>query len=69
MIYVVVVLGGLPLFSNAQLDQYFYRETCPQLHFIVHKVVWKASLRDTRIFASLVRLHFHDCFVQVSPSN
>ncbi|AES64754.1 peroxidase family protein [Medicago truncatula] len=50
MIYVVVVLGGLPLFSNAQLDQYFYRETCPQL--------------DTRIFASLVRLHFHDCFVQ-----
>jgi len=52
--YVVVVLGELPLFSNAQLDPYFYGETCPRLHFIVQKVAWKASLIDPRIFAILV---------------
>ncbi|KAJ1414405.1 Secretory peroxidase [Sesbania bispinosa] len=60
---VVVVLGGLPFSSDAQLDPSFYKKTCPQLHSIVHKLVWKASLSDPRIFASLVRLHFHDCFV------
>ncbi|GAU43775.1 hypothetical protein TSUD_378000 [Trifolium subterraneum] len=61
---VVFVFGGLLFSSDAQLDPSFYCKTCPNLQFIVHKVVWKASLTDPRIFASLVRLHFHDCFVQ-----
>ncbi|XP_029125264.1 peroxidase 15-like [Cajanus cajan] len=60
---VVAVLGGLP-FSNAQLDPYFYWNTCPKLHSIVFKVVKKVSKTDPRLPASLVRLHFHDCFVQ-----
>ncbi|KAI4334643.1 hypothetical protein L6164_013360 [Bauhinia variegata] len=59
----VLVLGGLSS-SNAQLSPTFYNETCPNLHDIVFAVVQNASQTDPRIGASLLRLHFHDCFVQ-----
>ncbi|XP_027933765.1 peroxidase E5-like [Vigna unguiculata] len=60
----LVVLGGLPFSSDAQLDPFFYRWTCPPVRNVVFKVVEKVSRRDPRMPASLVRLFFHDCFVQ-----
>ncbi|KAJ1420916.1 Secretory peroxidase [Sesbania bispinosa] len=60
----VVVIGALPFPSNAQLDPSFYRNTCPKVHSIVREVVRAVSKKDPRMLASLVRLHFHDCFVQ-----
>ncbi|WVY93802.1 hypothetical protein V8G54_032890 [Vigna mungo] len=62
---VVVVLGVFPLSLDAQLDPSFYRDTCPRVHSIVREVVRNVSKKDPRILASLIRLHFHDCFVQV----
>ncbi|KAI4334645.1 hypothetical protein L6164_013362 [Bauhinia variegata] len=59
----VVLLGGSSV-SNAELSPSFYDETCPNLYAIVFGVLWRASLTDPRIGASLNRLHFHDCFVQ-----
>ncbi|KAG5105195.1 hypothetical protein JHK82_042165 [Glycine max] len=64
VIGLVAVLGGLPFSSNAKLEPCFYKKTCPQVHFIVFKVVEKVSRTDPRMPASLVRLFFHDCFVQ-----
>ncbi|KAL4380746.1 hypothetical protein HN51_004076 [Arachis hypogaea] len=49
---------------KAQLSTTFYLRTCPNLQHIVFDVVAKASFSDPRIGASLIRLHFHDCFVQ-----
>jgi len=49
----------------AQLSPSFYIQTCPYLYPIVFRVIFEASLTDPRIGASLIRLHFHDCFVQV----
>ncbi|TYJ04134.1 hypothetical protein E1A91_A12G073500v1 [Gossypium mustelinum] len=46
-----------------QLDYRFYGSTCPSLTRIVRYGVWSAIANDTRMAASLVRLHFHDCFV------
>lgn len=46
-----------------QLDYKFYYGTCPNLEKIVRYGVWSAIANDTRMAASLVRLHFHDCFV------
>ncbi|KAL2341526.1 hypothetical protein Fmac_009466 [Flemingia macrophylla] len=66
---VVVVLVGLPYTSDAQLDPFFYKDTCPTLHSIVYKVIKKVSKTDPRMPASLVRLHFHDCFVQTAVEN
>jgi hypothetical protein len=62
---VVVVLGGFPFSSNAQLDPNFYKDTCPNVTSIVKQVLANVSQTDPRMLASFIRLHFHDCFVQV----
>nr|AFK49109.1 unknown [Medicago truncatula] len=61
---IVVVLGGLPFSSNAQLDPSFYRNTCPNVSSIVREVIRSVSKKVPRMLGSLVRFHFHDCFVQ-----
>ncbi|KAF5738204.1 peroxidase 10-like [Tripterygium wilfordii] len=48
---------------SCQLDYRFYDTTCPSLSNIVRYGVWSAIANDTRMAASLLRLHFHDCFV------
>ncbi|WJX27503.1 peroxidase [Trifolium repens] len=61
---VVVVFGVLPFSSYAQLDPSFYKNTCPNVSSIVREVIRNVSKTDPRMLASLIRLHFHDCFVQ-----
>ncbi|KAF4374540.1 hypothetical protein F8388_016091 [Cannabis sativa] len=51
--------------SNAQLNTTFYSSTCPNVSTIVRNAVQQALNSDSRIGASLIRLHFHDCFVNV----
>ncbi|XP_077233537.1 peroxidase 10-like [Tasmannia lanceolata] len=46
-----------------QLDYYYYDNTCPDLTRIVRYSVYSALWTDARMAASLLRLHFHDCFV------
>lgn len=43
----------------------FYDRSCPRAKEIVKSVVAKAVAREARMAASLLRLHFHDCFVKV----
>lgn len=43
----------------------FYDHSCPRAQEIVKYVVAKAFAKEARIAASLLRLHFHDCFVKV----
>jgi len=52
--------------SNYLLNPLFYAFKCPQALDIIKKQVTNAVLNDLRMGASLLRLHFHDCFVQVS---
>ncbi|KAM7272256.1 hypothetical protein ACFE04_026919 [Oxalis oulophora] len=53
--------GGFP-FPGLSAD--FYRFSCPQANHIVMTELEKAVAEEARIAASLLRLHFHDCFVQ-----
>ncbi|XP_027119463.1 peroxidase N-like [Coffea arabica] len=59
------LLTSLMLFSVArsQLSIDFYSSTCPNLLKIVRTEVQKAIMNEIRMAASLLRLHFHDCFV------
>lgn len=54
-------MGG----SEGQLQVGFYSNTCPQVEPTVHAVVREAVLSDPNMAAVLLRLHFHDCFVEV----
>ncbi|XP_021826207.1 peroxidase 43 isoform X2 [Prunus avium] len=49
---------------EGQLMVGFYGETCPQAESIVLNVVREAILSDTNMAPVLLRLHFHDCFVE-----
>jgi hypothetical protein len=51
--------------AMAQLTADYYDCTCPDAYNIVKQVLIEAHKSDVRIYASLTRLHFHDCFVQV----
>lgn len=42
----------------------FYDHSCPKVEGIVWSVVAKAVTKEPRMAASLLRLHFHDCFVK-----
>ncbi|GER35527.1 peroxidase [Striga asiatica] len=42
----------------------FYLYSCPQANEIIMSVLENAIAEDPRMAASLLRLHFHDCFVQ-----
>ncbi|KAF8010224.1 hypothetical protein BT93_J0995 [Corymbia citriodora subsp. variegata] len=48
---------------SSQLDYKFYENSCPNLVKLVHYGVWSAMANETRMAASILRLHFHDCLV------
>ncbi|KAI3667826.1 hypothetical protein L6452_42896 [Arctium lappa] len=49
--------------SSAQLTHEFYSKSCPKVFETVSSVVRSAVSKEKRMGASLLRLHFHDCFV------
>jgi hypothetical protein len=64
---VVVFVAGLFLqVTDAQtLRVGFYNQTCRTVESIVAEEAQRAASTDRTILASLIRLHFHDCFVNV----
>ncbi|KAG6752086.1 hypothetical protein POTOM_044305 [Populus tomentosa] len=51
--------------SNAQLSTDFYSKSCPHLFSTVKPVVQSAINKEARMGASILRLFFHDCFVNL----
>ncbi|XVF17954.1 hypothetical protein REPUB_Repub10bG0169700 [Reevesia pubescens] len=69
-IIVLSLLAFAPLCFSAKtigggyLYPQFYGHSCPKAQEIVKYVVAKAVAKEPRMAASLLRLHFHDCFVK-----
>ncbi|KAL2612917.1 hypothetical protein R1flu_024609 [Riccia fluitans] len=61
---VSVSMLGAAVPATAQLRPDFYIKSCKDLPFIVRDKVDAAIKKESRMAASLLRLHFHDCFVQ-----
>nr|GEV62201.1 cationic peroxidase 1-like [Tanacetum cinerariifolium] len=59
-------LGILFGTSSGQLTAKFYARTCPNFRSVVTKAVNSAVSSEARMGASLLRLHFHDCFVNAT---
>jgi len=69
-IFSCLLLAGVPWLVVAQdpskLSLEYYSKTCPDVEHVVRTEMECAVRADTRNAALMLRLHFHDCFVQVS---
>jgi len=66
MAALLVVMSTISTARGQELTTDFYDKSCPSLFSIVKQQVKIAVKAEKRNAASLVRLHFHDCFVNVS---
>ncbi|XP_071710056.1 lignin-forming anionic peroxidase-like [Rutidosis leptorrhynchoides] len=62
LLLILIVTNYTP--SQAQLSTTFYDDTCPNALNTIRTSIRTAISRERRMAASLLRLHFHDCFVQ-----
>lgn len=51
--------------AKSQLQSGFYSSTCPKAEATVRSTVETHFKNDPTVAAALLRLHFHDCFVEV----
>ena len=69
LVYPLLLAGTVRANPWYSLFPQFYDHSCPKAKEIVQSIVAQAVAQETRMAASLVRLHFHDCFVKVSASS
>ena len=62
----LLVVAALSSAATAQLSSTFYATSCPNALSTIKSGVNAAVAQEARMGASLLRLHFHDCFVQAS---
>ncbi|KAL6906000.1 hypothetical protein ACP4OV_003601 [Aristida adscensionis] len=60
----ILLLLALAGASSAQLSTGFYSSSCPGVYGAVRSAVQSAIAGERRMGASILRLFFHDCFVQ-----
>lgn len=61
IICLIAVIGS----TEAQLQLGFYAKSCPNAEKIILKYVAEHIRNVPSLAAALIRLHFHDCFVNV----
>ena len=64
LLILVQVAAALAGPVAGELSMGYYGMTCPFAEYIVRNVVGEALMKDPTLAGSLLRLHFHDCFVQ-----
>ncbi|RVW40918.1 hypothetical protein VitviT2T_011892 [Vitis vinifera] len=62
-LYAFVLFSLATADFSAALSPYFYNKVCPKALPTIKRVVEAAVQKEKRMGASLLRLHFHDCFV------
>lgn len=60
--FLCVLIGA----TSGQLSSTFYSSSCSNALSTIQSAVQSAVNNEARMGASLLRLHFHDCFVNVS---
>ena len=69
VVMVLVVVLGLELLqlqvAQAQVFGFYNSKNCPNAEAVVTQVVTQAFNQDPTIAPALLRMLFHDCFVEV----
>jgi peroxidase len=65
LVAALVVLQVAVPGADAQLSAGFYSASCPSLNGVVRQVMSQAVANNSRSGAAILRLFFHDCFVNV----
>ncbi|WOK97174.1 peroxidase P7-like isoform X1 [Canna indica] len=63
LLLLLALLSVLSFPAHSQLSPTFYDGACPSLQTIVRSVMASAVQKDLRVGAFVLRLFFHDCFV------
>ncbi|CAA3018842.1 peroxidase A2-like [Olea europaea subsp. europaea] len=63
IVAVFFLISLFVLCCNSQLTETFYSSSCSNVSDVVRNLLQQAQQSDVRIGAKLIRLHFHDCFV------
>ncbi|PNY11618.1 peroxidase [Trifolium pratense] len=63
MFFQTLVFAALATTTFSTLSPNYYDYTCPNALSTIRSVVKAAVQKENRMGASLLRLHFHDCFV------
>ncbi|WCJ43321.1 Peroxidase superfamily protein [Euphorbia peplus] len=58
------IIDGSSVPITNGLSWKFYKSTCPKVESIIRTQLEKVFEEDVGLAAALLRLHFHDCFVQ-----
>ena len=70
MLAFVILMAALVLCSStgveATLRSDFYSSSCPNVENLVYQAISKAYWSDSTVAPGILRLSFHDCFVNVS---
>ncbi|WVZ57352.1 hypothetical protein U9M48_007746 [Paspalum notatum var. saurae] len=64
ILVLALAASGITVGSAQLSSEDYYDGSCPAALFTIRSAVATAVLLDRRMGASLLRLHFHDCFVQ-----
>ncbi|XP_042051613.1 peroxidase 44-like [Salvia splendens] len=64
IVAVLVVCCSIVGLASAQLKVGFYSSSCPRAESLIRDAVQQRFKMDRSITAALLRMHFHDCFVQ-----
>ena len=67
-IVALLVLAVSAQLGAAALSPGYYNTTCPNLESIVRGVVAQDRAANIRTVGSIIRLFFHDCFVEVGTA-
>ncbi|XP_074289148.1 peroxidase P7-like [Silene latifolia] len=63
ILVLIFISINIACIANAQMSPFFYARTCPNLQLIVRNSMRQAIINEPRMGASILRLFFHDCFV------